>query len=578
MASERRSAALTASLTRRGSALGDVLDDKLQRQDVHPLVTDKTRLFTYHEDTSPPWWQGYLDLPRADFADARRIGAVVAVEVTRANARAGTQQHVLFSFGPVRHLIKQEHLVPNFGLELAAHGIEPGLILAADTVDVVEARRQRTQLARGRDLSFVDPDAAERSVRRITARATAGFPGSPTVVSGAENIRFSTAVTAGRLPYLAKQLFRAFIDRSDPVVSVGNVVGVTDGALIDSADDALVEAFLSGTGVEFAFPGMIDPDAGTLISFRGSPPRPPLDPVDLAPYRADLGARTEKGRRPTSRTLKNASVVVTDGAGGSLRAIPFYRCLSATIDVGDQTLTLLEGRWYAIRSDYLEEVGRENSHLDVAAPPFLPRMDGDHEEVDYNMRLATALNGVFVDRTSLLRGSRSNIEPCDILRLDGNELVFTHVKPGNGASTLSHLFYQAQVSTVALLLDSAARDELGRVVEKMCSRKDLGLPAPKKTQKFTRDNTLSPAERARRARIGTAIRAGLDQKIKAREFRVEFVILDGDGSKTQGARDLPVFSRVSLARAAREFRRLGIPLSLRIVADRRRGDPAHTSP
>jgi uncharacterized protein (TIGR04141 family) len=570
MTDGQRRAPLSISLTRPGIRLEDALSTgKLKERPSHRRPSEKSRFFTYEDDAPVPWWQDYLDLPPNDFRGARRFGAIVAVEVTRSNVKNGASQHIVFAFGMVRHLLKHENFVADFGLQLAAHGVVADQILAADTLDVSESRRQRTQLASGRQLDFIDPDAGERSVRRLTAAADDGFPGSPSVITGSESLRFSSAVPYRSLPRLAVQLFKAYSGRSNPVVSLGNIEHISDKRTVEQADAALLRAFLDGSGVHFAFPEIVDPGAATLISFRGSSPQPALDPFDLERYRSDLLGRQRKGRAVEVETLRNVRVAVSDAESDSSHSIALYRCLTGTVTVAGRTYALFEGRWYEVRADYLSRVDTELAALSVPPTPFLDRVGADHEEVDYNMRLAIALDGVFLDRTSLLREGHSKIEPCDILRLDGDDLVFTHVKPGNSSSTLSHLFYQAQVSAAALLLDGGARTELGRAIATSCARPDLGLPAPRKGADFTRDNVLTPQEKDRRQKAGDAIRQVLEAKITQRKFRAEFVILDGDDPTPRTAADLPVFSRVSLARAAREFRRLGVPLSLRIMNDKR---------
>lgn len=564
---------LSMWLTRPGAKLESVISvDKLMERPPFSGAPNGTRLFTYEAVSSTPWWQGYLGLSTEDFAGARRFGALLAVRVKGGQKHSRRSQHIVFTFGVVRHLIDQSGIVSNFGLHLAARDVKPHLILAADTFDVVDSRRQRTQLAQGRQLDFVDPDAQDRAVSRITAAVESGFPGNPGVLTARDSIRFAAPVVFSGLPDLAYDLFKRYESERRPVISLGHLSRMTNKAEIDQADVELVEAFIDGHDVTFAYPDIVDPDGTELIRFKGQAARPPLDGIDFEPFRVQL-KRRRGGKRPaTVTTLKNALITVSNSDTEPDRTIPLYRCLTATLDRGNNKLVLFEGQWFNIPTDYLARTTADIQSLAIEQSPFPVRIGLDHEEADYNMRVAALVDGICLDRTSILEDGPSDIEPCDILRLDGDTLVFTHVKPEHSSSTLSHLFYQAQVSASALLLDRRARKTLVAVIKKNATRNDVGLPRVRKDRDFTRDHKLQPSEAARRRRVMESLTPDLEVKLEQRKFRVEFVILHGnnnDPKKPADISSLPVFSRISLARAAREFRRLGIELSVRIVNDDR---------
>lgn len=559
---------LSAWLTRPGADLKKVISgDGLT--ETSSDTSSARRTFTYAATSTAPWWRDYLGLPAKLFSPSSRSGAFVAIRVTRVNGKEAKRQYLVFAFGTVTHLIAASGIIGDFGLQLATHLIEPDAVLAADTMDVVESRRQRTQLAQGRQLGFVDPDAHERVLRRITATADSAFPGSPRVITGSGSVRFTAMVPAAQLDSLAKKLVTVYQQRTSPVIPPGSVAPVTERSVIEAADSKLLSAVTNGNNVVFAFPEIVDPASPELVSFRGNTPRPPLDGIDLSAFSRVLQGRMNSGNAPTVATLKNASVNVQDPEGSN-RRISLYRCLTTTVSLTEGTFVLVEGAWYRVDDAYLSRVTSEIAHLAESASPFPARSAADFEEVDYNLRVATDLNGICLDRGSVSPPGQTGIEPSDIIRLDGDDLVLTHVKPGNSSSTLSHLVYQGQVSTTALFSDAAARTKLIDLVRERAGRADLGLPKVPKGRTYVRDNTLSSSERDRRRDAGDELGAVIEQKITDRKVRVEYVILHGrsaDSTKPADLSRLPTFTRISFARAARVFRQLDVPMSIRIVDD-----------
>ena len=72
---------------------------------------------------------------------------------------------------------------------------------------------------------------------------------------------------------------------------------------------------------------------------------------------------------------------------------------------------------------------------------------------------------ICLDRSSIAPVGQTQIEPCDLLRLNNEGLQLFHIKLGTRSAMLSHLFNQAAVSVDLLLSENESRDKLKQLLE-----------------------------------------------------------------------------------------------------------------
>lgn len=582
---------LHAYLTRPGEALSSAV--RLASLKLTASANDKFKLplYTYSREPQQQWWLPYLGLSNtsphperddeakagsvfdrctapdlhADTGGRSVLGAIAIAEVAKPGANGRRRQYVIFCFGTVTHLINKSTIVPDFGLLLVEHFGSPAGIVSADTLDPTNIRRQRNLLPTESTLAYVDPEVQERILRRLTSRVSDQFPGLPIRATGAASVQFSSTAPATKLESIAEHLFRSYQSAAKEPRPDNGVQIVRDLKLERAADRALLAEVRQSTRFSVQVPAIGGSTDGNSVADTSGEWHSTSDPLDFTSFVDEAELRSRSNR--AVEVLKSVELPIRTSSGYRTRR-RLYDCLNGTLQVEGETLALADGSWYRIQKDLLNDAGRESRDRQLIDNRYPLRSARDYQEADYNMNMATRVGGICLDRKSIASGS-SGIEPCDVIWMDRDELVLTHVKKGFDSSELSHLFYQGQVAALALTRDAGARAKLQLLIEKVVASKTLGLPKVKASDAFERDNTLRPEESRRRKLVGADLSSKIERRITDRRIRVDYLILSRRDRTRQELSQLPLFSQISFARTSRLFSLMGVPTTLRIVGDRR---------
>lgn len=145
--------------------------------------------------------------------------------------------------------------------------------------------------------------------------------------------------------------------------------------------------------------------------------------------------------------------------------IPLMKWIAFETNLDNSTYCLYDGKWYQIHHDYAQLINTQirNIFERSSTPPEFPTWNEGEDEEAYNIKLATQLKGVCLDR-KLIRTELHprGIEACDVYLSDG---TFIHVKKTESSDLASHLLAQALVSTDAICNDASARLELKKKIK-----------------------------------------------------------------------------------------------------------------
>jgi len=157
----------------------------------------------------------------------------------------------------------------------------------------------------------------------------------------------------------------------------------------------------------------------------------------------------EVGVIALTKFLKRTQVYGLDGEGDKKSRWSFYKAISFETMVDGEIYVLSSGKWFKVAPDYNNTV---SGFIDsLTSPLYLPPILEAEEEVDYNKRIVSSDpdSFLFLDRRNvMLEGDP--IEVCDVLSIQ-RELIA--VKRGTASAALSHLFAQANISSLSLLQD-----------------------------------------------------------------------------------------------------------------------------
>jgi uncharacterized protein (TIGR04141 family) len=355
--------------------------------------------------------------------------------------------------------------------------------------------------------------------------------------TGSSNIRISSEAEPNDLIGLCEKLYLLYQEETYKTAfpDIQNISPVRDPVTTESLNEKLIEAFRDmDEALTLSVPEIVDHNDGIWGTFTGAQVGKVYDDIFLARYYEYLEDKKVGLDTIGIDELKRHQLALTNEDGSQTRnSHSILKCLifDTTLANGTQNYHLCEGHWYLIDSDY---IARLTAYLDpLCKDTTLP--DFNHaNEGEYNVAAAAAENGrVCMDKKSITPTGQKAVEPCDIYEATDDKAVLHHIKISTLSAQLSHLFNQG-INSVNLI-----RSE-NESLEKM---------------KALAGDGLTDAEKA-------VLIAPLDND----KFRIVFGIVTHK-DKADKSLNLPLFSRISLMRCMKEFRRMGIEAEYCFIPD-----------
>jgi len=474
-------------------------------------------LYARREALKPPSWFKYFD-PPTDLSGLKlRTGGSAAVLVAH-------RHKVLYAitFGYGRLLLNEEAIEPRFGLRTTLNAVDPTKIRSIDhkRLEAV-SRHTREQLSKASKIYDFGLD-----VERDLLSAATGVPTDPSnglLLAGRDQLTAIGDIPLKALPSYLDQ-YEALSNAKTYESSfpwVDNIAEVTDPSARAMLDEKLSALLQSGAidGLWLAPPEIIDWPDNAGFGYK---------PHDKGPARADLElteylALAQAKGPITSQRLREDRVVAyhADESTGPSWAI--HRCVVGEVSSGADTYVLNEGKWYRVRSSFLDTVNSFVESMQALSIP-LPAY-GHASEGAYNAAAANTSKGTLatMDKVWPKGTPYGQVEVCDLY---SKQHHLIHVKRYRDSSgPLSHLFNQGAVSAQLLAHDPQFRKAFYEQVP----------------TDFRRTDPLAP--------------------LGSQELEVAFAIVVKKGRPLR----LPFFSRVTLRNAVRLVTGLGFRASLSYV-------------
>ncbi len=452
-------------------------------------------IFAGHSD--PP-----LTLKRPTF------GAVLLVPASR--------RLFALTFGSGRHLLAHGAYERNFGLRVALNLVDPDRIRSAQSRTFVDTALQvRRQVAEPSDIVGLELDVQRDLL--TTLEGTVARDGFGKRVSGADAARFTEAMEAKNIPSVCRNLYRAsqkstykkrypWIDWISPVVDPDEEAGLTGEAL---------RRMLDGDFDRFDVypPEMVSEDVVEYGTKRST--------TVMEPTRELLRAMVERSGvgdpEALEELLSGNYIKAHNEEGLPIKRWSWWECLYYEHRGTGGSVVLDRGVWYRVDRDEAKAINdfvAEIEHSGLGLP------DAERSEIEkyYNERVAKAAGFRLLDRKLIKPiAGESSIEACDLFAKDGS---LVHVKRRKGGSSgLSHLFAQALVSS----------------------------------QLLVRAPTVAPQIRAQLGDWGDRVK----DPPKPRDHPVVLAVMLAAESSGDGARALPLFSKVFMRQNVRQLREMG---------------------
>ncbi|RMB57465.1 DUF6119 family protein [Tessaracoccus antarcticus] len=487
-----------------------------------------TRAFVFQGAAKQPWWRDYFELD-SDLA-VQSSSAVIFIPIQ--------ERIVALAFGYGHHLIRDEAFDHEFGTKVVLNAVDPAKLKSTDTLDPESSQRRRTQIPFDGDLSLLSYSGDSSVLKSITGKAKAEYQDLVRSVTGATSLRLSTpADFAGLTEVLSKVIT---LGGSDAYLAtfpeVAQIRPVTDPDTLTQLDQQVIPAlFDTSAKITLTVPDVLDYSDESYVSFSGAGPCEVFEDVYIKHYREYLTSHGLSSTRMSSEDLRRHALILLDGNEQPRRKWSIYKSLvfEASLEKDGYSYHLSDGTWYRVADALVDQLRDYLDPFWIAThlPPY------DHSgEAAYNEDVGCLPGMVCLDQTNISMKGQTSLEPCDLLRISDDELPeLLHVKVGTSSDTLSHLFNQGVNSMQMLRTEDEAVSRLNALLQ---------------------DRTDEDAS----SRVTEAISKG--------RCSVSFVIVTHKRTTDLKSEGLPIFSRISLRRALRNLRAMGISATVQFVQDK----------
>ncbi len=489
-------------------------DHKLDAAISATRLPDGSQLFVLDAPETDVWWTGYFGV-KAKIRQASK-GALVFLPVDG--------RWFALSFGHVYQKLRDDCFEHDFGLRVTLNCVDPKKLRSTDTLQPGDARRQRTQAPTESDLTFFDFDRNSSVLKSLTGKVKAQHKPLFKDATGASSLSIKSSATPKELTKLCEDLLALYSseDYRKTFPDIQNISPVTDPEILSKLNESLLHALRSRSqGLYLTIPDIIDFRKHSYYASFSGEGRSLLYPdVQLATYYEYLENNEFEIATITLEDICRHHLHLVDEDENVRERYTILRCLLFETSLGAKghTYHLTETKWYRVENAYLQKMQNALDPLcvDLNLPDFTHKDEGTYNisAVENNAAL------ICMDKADISPTTQTQIEPCDIYGVVGDQAVFYHVKRSTHSSQLSHLFNQGVNAIEILKVESESVQKLLDIIENAVA--DAGMRA-----------TLSAPVKEQRLKVVFGIITHKDPSLKSLNF--------------------PLFSRMSLMRTVRWF-------------------------
>ncbi len=475
-------------------------------------------LFVLDSQEIPPWWRQYFGIQKRLMQSLK--GAIVFLPLEG--------RTFALTFGHVHHNLKSECYEYDFGLRVTLNSVDPDELKSVDSLNPEHARRQRTQMSVGSDLTLFDFDRDSTILKSLTGKVKNDLKEFFKNATGASNIRISSDASPNEIPELCGKLLKLYNEDTYKVSfpSIQNVSPVKDPIILNALNAKLTQAIQDKSeNVVLTIPDIVNYSDQMSGMFEGEGKSLIFDDIFIDCYYSYLEHKNFDLLKLDIAALKKHHLILTNEAGEPRGDRPnIFKCLifDTMLDGEPKSYHLSEGNWYLVDEDYVTEL---STYLDPLCTDSSLLTYNHADEGAYNIACAEMFPKMLcMDKGNIAPAGQKQVEPCDVFEVTRDMLVLHHVKKSTVSANLSHLFNQG-LNSMQLIRDS------GDALENI---KAL---------------TVHKAADGQEAEFLKAF--------EANRFKVVFQIITHK-DKAAKSLNLPLFSRISLKRAMKELRRMGV--------------------
>lgn len=502
-------------------------EDHSLRSDVAAAaLPEGAALFVLDSPPSQPWWRAYFQV--GENLEQKSKGAIVILPVQT--------RHFALCFGHVQHNLLDESYVYDFGLKVTLNAVDPGKLKSTDTLEPGSSRRRRTQLPNEAELTLFDFDSDNAVLKSLTGKVKAEYEEYFKHPTGSSNLRIGTKKSPAEITALCEQLLSLYDSDAYQATfpEIRSIEPLRDPAVLSVLNVALLDSLKSkSTNVLLSVPEFVDYTTGVSFTFSGLGQGMVYDDVFIDRYYEYLSDSGKEAEDLTLVDLSKHKLLVVGENDDQKKSFSIIKSVVFETSLPGSTALyhLNDGVWYKVESSL---VLRLKSYLDPCCVASDLPVYAHANEGAYNTHVA-ALGDHFVclDKKNISPPGQKQIEPCDVVDLRGGAAKLIHVKVSTQSASLSHLFSQGLSSVELLRDDPTAIDRMVHLIEDVAS--------------------VAEAEQFK-------------ERFQSGSIAVRYAIVTHK-DPTKLSDNLPLFSRLSLARTLRTLNRMDIKRDFVFIPD-----------
>lgn len=434
-------------------------DHGLSRLDGNDSTLNELNITIYLSEarTTPPWWKAYLGIEQD--LNQRQEGALAFIPC----CFESTTRIFVLTFGMTYHKLQEGSYEYDFGLRATLNAIDPTKIKSTETVQPENAKRQRMQSPTVDTLSFFDFNRDQNIIKTLAGKVKPEYSEWVKSATGVNSIRITSSVEAGDLPSLCRQLY-ALYNRNDyeqTFPDLFNITPVKEPSIKQYLETALIDSY-NGENHEnliITLPEMLDPLWNTFLYTYQKKCSSELSEHSI------LSLKTVLPRADSMEQFKGAKLQILNEDQEIIKAYPIEECFVFDCIHNSKHYHFCDGSWYCVNERYIQRIEQTLERGIRQAEDYGLPFYRHQNEGEYNMAVPSSDSSyICLDRSTIAPASQTQIEPCDLVRLNNEELQLFHIKLGTRSAMLSHLFNQGIVSLDLLRSEESSRCKLKEIL------------------------------------------------------------------------------------------------------------------
>lgn len=414
-------------------------------------------IYFRNTDSKKPWWKDFWEMP--EDLENKSTDIICLLEITN--------RKVVITHGHGRFIINPLAIEYDFGLRTALNVIDEEKIKSADLFTPSEvALRTRKQTGIDSKLEEYDINIYNTLLKNISGKVKDEYSKFFSNIDGADNIHFSFKGKKDELIKIISNLldlYKSDIYKNNGFAWVDNFRIIKDKVLIRELDKVLISNLNDmNEDIILTFPEILDKAIPVYYRYHG------IDTIEQSSRfpELDIISQIYNNIRINNLTIDENNIYkiqiisVDFSINKDCFAQKLYQCLYFDLVYKNNHYFIENGCWYKVDDAFLGSVDKEYREIQKKSRSIIFQYNKldisneaknrkKHKEYIFNEKLVKYLNKTCVAElldTKLIK----QIEVCDVLYKDSNEIILLHNKYKYGSSALSHLFSQGYVSAQSL--------------------------------------------------------------------------------------------------------------------------------